>query len=211
MTVASPESRAEPPLVARLDRYFSVVENIFNAIAGIAIMFLMFFAVYQVLGRKVFNAPIFGYIDWVEQIMILFAFLGAAYCQRLGGHVRMELFITNFRGRLLWLVEVFGVVVGLAIISVLIPTSIDHFARAWDLGDSTINAELPIWPAKLLIPVAFTALWIRLVLQLIGYFRLLINPRLMPSAVPLIASVEEEAAKEIQDALGGEAKGEGSK
>jgi len=207
MTATSQDPRVQPPLVARFDRYFSYVENTFNAIAGASIMFLMFFAVYQVLGRKVFNAPIFGYIDWVEQIMILFAFIGVAYCQRLGGHVRMELFITNFRGRLLWGVEVFGILVGLLIISVLIPTSIDHFARAWELGDSTINAELPIWPAKLLIPIAFIALWLRLVLQLVGYARLFIRPQLAPVAVPLIASVEEEAAKEIEDALGGEREG----
>ena len=149
MTVASPESRAEPPLVARLDRYFSVVENTFNAIAGIAIMFLMFFAVYQVLGRKIFNAPIFGYIDWVEQIMILFAFVGVAYCQRLGGHVRMEILISQLRGRTLWIAEALATVVGLIIVTILVYYGYDHFMRAYEYGDSTIDAEYPLWPSKL--------------------------------------------------------------
>ena len=92
----------------------------FNILSALSILALMFFAVVQVVGRKVFNAPIFGYIDWVEQVMVIFAFIGVAYCQREGGHVRMELLIRNFRKRLLWLVEVIGISIGLFIIGILI-------------------------------------------------------------------------------------------
>ena len=180
------------------------LEDLLNAVSATSIIVLMLLAVIQVVGRKVFNAPIFGYIDWVEQIMVLFAFIGVAYCQREGGHVRMELVITNFRHRLLWLVEVIGIVIGLFIIGILIFTSFDHFLRAYEIGDSTINAELPVWPAKLVIPIAFTSLWLRLFLQLFGYFRLLLNPGSEVLEVPVIMRVAEEAKKEIQDALGEE-------
>ena len=177
------------------------LEDLLNAVSATSIIVLMLLAVIQVVGRKVFNAPIFGYIDWVEQIMVLFAFIGVAYCQREGGHVRMELVITNFRHRLLWLVEVIGIVIGLFIIGILIFTSFDHFLRAYEIGDSTINAELPVWPAKLVIPIAFASLWLRLFLQLFGYFRLLLNPGSEVLEVPVIMRVAEEAKKEIQDAL----------
>ena len=180
------------------------LEDLLNAVSATSIIVLMLLAVIQVVGRKVFNAPIFGYIDWVEQIMVLFAFIGVAYCQREGGHVRMELVITNFRHRLLWLGEVIGIVIGLFIIGILIFTSFDHFLRAYEIGDSTINAELPVWPAKLVIPIAFASLWMRLFLQLFGYFRLLLNPGSEVLEVPVIMRVAEEAKKEIQDALGEE-------
>jgi TRAP-type C4-dicarboxylate transport system permease small subunit len=188
--------------VAKIGNLYGKLENALNAAAGISIMVLMFFAVVQVVGRKVFNLPIFGYIDWVEQIMIVFAFVGIAYCQRSGGHVRMELVISHFRGRLLWFVEILGILVALFIVSALIPGSFEHFNRAIELGDSSINADLPIWPAKLIIPIAFVTLWLRLLLQLFGYLRLFIDPSLRPEAVPVIMRVEEEAAKEIQDAFG---------
>ena len=100
-------------------RLYAHVENLLNAVSALSITVLMLFAVVQVVGRKIFNAPIFGYIDWVEQIMVLFAFIGVAYCQREGGHVRMELIISGFRRRLLWLVEVVGVIIGLFIIGVI--------------------------------------------------------------------------------------------
>lgn len=206
MTMETPRNGRQRPAITTFDRWYGYIEDALNVVAAGSIMVLMVMAVIQVVGRKVFNAPIFGYIDWVEQIMILFAFIGVAYCQRHGGHVRMELIISNFRGRVLWAVEIFGVLIGLFIIGILIPTSFDHFLRAWELGDSTINAELPLWPAKLVIPVALTSLWLRLLLQLAGYLRLLFDPRLKPEAVPVILGVEEEAAKEIHDAFGDEAK-----
>ncbi|MEO0762938.1 MAG: hypothetical protein AAFZ09_14235, partial [Pseudomonadota bacterium] len=37
----------------------------------------------------------------------------------------------------------------------------EHFLRAWDIGDSTIDIELPIWPSKLLVPFAFGILTFR--------------------------------------------------
>ena len=121
----------------------------------------------------------------------------------------MELIISTFRGRLLWLLELLGIFIGLFIIGILIFTSFDHFLRAYELGDSTINAEvfgepLPVWPAKLVIPIAFTSLWLRLFLQLFGYLRMLINPRRKVLEVPVILRISEEAQKEIQDALGEE-------
>ena len=174
----------------------------FNILSALSILVLMFFAVVQVVGRKVFNAPIFGYIDWVEQVMVIFAFIGVAYCQREGGHVRMELLIRNFRKRLLWLVEVIGVSIGLFIIGILIFTSFDHFLRAYEIGDSTINADLPVWPAKLIIPIAFASLWFRLLLHFVGYFRLFLNPNQAVSEVPIILGISQEAEKEIEDALG---------
>ena len=174
----------------------------FNILSSLSILVLMFFAVVQVVGRKVFNAPIFGYIDWVEQVMVIFAFIGVAYCQREGGHVRMELLIRNFRKRLLWLVEVIGISIGLFIIGILIFTSFDHFLRAYEIGDSTINADLPVWPAKLIIPIAFASLWFRLLLHFVGYFRLFLNPNRAVSEVPIILGISQEAEKEIEDALG---------
>ncbi len=80
-----------------MSRGYGVLENVFNTLSALSIVVLMLFAVVQVVGRKVFNAPIFGYIDWVEQVMVIFAFLGVAYCQREGGHVRMHLLVRNFR------------------------------------------------------------------------------------------------------------------
>jgi C4-dicarboxylate transporter, DctQ subunit len=162
----------------------------------------MLLGVWQVLGRTLFSAPVRGYIDFVELSMATFAFLGIAYCQRLGGHVRMEMLLKAMRGRPLWAAEIFGTLVALVVVAVLIWYGWGHFLRAYQLGDSTIDTQLPVWPSKLAVPVAFALLWLRLWVQLAGYVRLAIDPRRSPLAVPTVLSVEEQARHEIKETKG---------
>jgi C4-dicarboxylate transporter, DctQ subunit len=159
----------------------------------------MFLGIAQVVGRTLLNRPISGYIDFVELSMATFAFLGIAYCQREGGHVRMDMFVKMAKGRLHFGMELFATVLALVIITVLIWYGFDHFLRAWRFGDSTIDAELPVWPSKLLVPIAFSLLWLRLVVQLAGFARLLKWPDAAPVAVPVILSAEDIAAREIEE------------
>jgi TRAP-type C4-dicarboxylate transport system permease small subunit len=201
---------ADAPVLSALDRRLGSVETGFNLVAALAIFALMLLGVWQVLGRTLFNAPVRGYIDFVELSVSTFAFLGIAYCQRLGGHVRMEMILKPMRGRLLWGTEIFGTLVALAVVAVLIWYGWGHFLRAFQVGDSTIDAELPVWPSKLAVPVAFFLLWLRLWLQFFGYLRLAIDPRRRPVAVTTALSVEELAAHEIAESTGAveRAKGE---
>lgn len=193
---------ADAPLLSAFDRRLGSVETGFNLFASFCIFALMLLGVWQVLGRTLFNAPVRGYIDFVELAMTTFAFLGIAYCQRLGGHVRMEMLLKPMRGRLLWSTEIFGTVVALVVIAVLIWYGWGHFLRAYELGDSTIDTQLPVWPSKLAVPVAFSLLWLRLWVQLAGYLRLAIDPRRRPVAVTTVLTVEEQAAHEIDESIG---------
>ena len=185
--------------------WLTKLEDATNWAASATVMALMFLAVYQIVGRTLFNVPVFGYIDVIEQFMVIFAFAGVAFCMREGGHIRMELIIGRLgRGRVYWLAEALAVLVGMIVIGVLVPVSYQHFMRAFEYGDSTINVGLVVWPAKLLIPVAFSLLFIRMLVQLLGYLRMARDPSRTPLAIPLIQQVEDEAAREISEALGGE-------
>lgn len=180
------------------DRLLFRVETVFNLIAAFSILFLMFLAVAQIAGRTL-GFPIWGYLDFVEQAMAVFAFLGIAYCQRLGGHVRMDMMLRGLSGRALWLAEAVTILISLILVGVLIVYAYDHFLRAFVQGDSTIDANFPVWPSKLLVPVAFSLLFLRLALQLACYVRLVIWPDARPIGVPLIESVEQQAKREIDD------------
>jgi len=195
--------RDDAPRLRSADHWLARIEDGFTMVAALCIFALMFLGIAQVLGRQLFDRPVAGYIDLVELSMATFAFLGIAYCQREGGHVRMDLFVKMARGRLHWLFEFFGVVVALVLIGVLIYYGWDHFMRAYDSGDSTIDMELPVWPSKLLVPLSFSLLFLRLLLQLIGYVRLLRNPQAEPLAVARMLSVEELARREIEESTGG--------
>lgn len=184
------------------DRWLRPVEDALNMVAALAIFALMFLGVAQIALRKFFNAPIVGYIDLVELSMATFAFLGAAYCQRLGDHIRMEILIGMLKGRALWWAEFLGTLAALIMVGVLVWFGWEHFLRSFLIGDTTIDAEYPVWPSKLLVPVAFAVWWLRLLLQLFGFLRLARHPEAEPVAVPLMMDAAAHAREEIREAFG---------
>ena len=190
---------AAAPTLSRFHLLLGRVETFFNLIAAVFIFGLMLLGVAQVLGRQLFHMPVPGYIDFVEISISSFAFLGIAYCQRVGTHVRMELFLNMAKGRLHFAMETVSTLAALFIIGVLIWYSYEHFLRAYELGDSTIDAELPVWPSKLAVPVSFALLWLRLLVQLVGFTRLWMDPQTEPVAVPRAMTAEELAARELED------------
>jgi TRAP-type C4-dicarboxylate transport system permease small subunit len=183
-------------MINYFDKSLTKFENFLTAFSAFAIFFLMITATVQIVSRKLLNLPIPGYIDFAEQSIAIFAFIGIAYCQRLGGHVRMEIFLSALKGRSKWIAEAIQTAATIFIIVILTYYSFKHFQRAWVIGDSTIDIQLPTWPSKLMIPIAFAALALRLTIQFAGYVRLIINPNLEPIGVPLIVDVANQAKQE---------------
>jgi TRAP-type C4-dicarboxylate transport system permease small subunit len=184
------------------DRLFFKLESLLNFVGGAVIFLLVFLATANVLGRWLFSLPIDGYVDWVEQAMAFMAFLGIAYTMRLGGHIRMDIMVGHLHGRLLWTVELVSVCLMLMVTLVLIYGSYLHFWRAYDIGDSSLDINLPTWPAKFVVPLALTVLACRLLLQIWGYARAIKEGGDSPVAVPLIESAADVAAKEAEAVIG---------
>ena len=207
MSPDRPTTRDRSPfarLLGAADEGFFKLESGLNLIAALVILAVMFIGVFQVFGRKLINLPVPGYVDVIEFVMTVFAFLSIAYTQRLGGHVRMEIILKRFRGRALWVVEALGTLTVIGIVAILAWYGYEHFLRAWTIGDSTIDIEIPLWPSKLLVPVAFAVLLVRLFIQLLGFLRLSAHPEAEPVGIPLIESVDEQAQHEIETGLAGE-------
>lgn len=193
--------------LSRTDRGLLRIERVLAVIAGIAVFSLMLLAVVSVSGRNALNMPLPGYVDWIEQIMPLIAFLGIAYTQRDGGHIRMDIVVGRLKGRALWLAEFITTLVALILMGFLIWGTWAHFDRSFDWNaplwsrDSTIDIALPLWPAKLLAPVAFSILSLRLLIQLIGFGKGIVYGG-EPVAVPLVRSVADQAAEEAAHVSG---------
>ncbi len=189
-------------LLSTLDRYLHNLERFMALLSGLAVFSLMFLAAYSVAGRKFFASPLPGYVDWIEILMPLMAIMGISYVQRDGGHIRMDILIGQLKGRALWAAELLSVLLIFGLILMLLWGSWAHFDRSFDMSrpmwsrDSTIDIGLPIWPSKLVVPVAFFVLCLRLLLQIWGYGRALVLGLDAPVAVPLSMTVEEQARAE---------------
>ena len=162
----------------------------------------MLLAVVSVVGRHFFNMPLPGYVDWIEQVMPLIAFMGIAYTQRNGGHIRMDMLVAQLNGRALWLFEWLTSLCVLVLILLLIWGSWAHFSRSFDFSvpwwsrDSSMDIALPLWPAKLVVPLAFSVLALRLMIQLWAFGVAFVTNASIPVAVPLVLDAAAQAASE---------------
>lgn len=191
-------------LLSKLDRALLPIERFCAYLSGFAIFSLMFLAAYSVSGRKFFGSPLQGYVDIIEVLMPLIAIMGVSYVQRDGTHIRMDMLVGALKGRALWLFELTTVLLMLVLMLALTWGAWEHFERSFDCArplcskDSTTDIYLPWWPAKLVVPIAFGVLVLRLILQAWGYARALVLGLETPAAVPLSLTVEEQAMAEAK-------------
>lgn len=200
--------REDASAVSRADRAVYRLESALTLGAGLLILAVMLLSVVNILGRKLFDLPVPGFVDWMVTAVPLIAFLGIAACQRGGGHIRMDILVGQLKGRGLWLFELTSVVLMLALTVVLIWGSWLHFERSFDWNaplysrDSTIDINLPVWPVKLVVPLMLGLLALRLGLQVWAYWLALKSGEARPVAVPLIESAAEQAAAEAETVSG---------
>ena len=174
-------------LLGVFDRVYSRLEDFFNIIAGAFIFLTMVFVVSEVVLRTAFNSSIFGFVDAVELAMGVFGFLSAAYCQRLGSHIRMDFVLAKMHGSVRWGAEALACLIALVVVAVLVESTWAHFMRGYEGGDTTSSANFLTWPSRLMAPMGLAALWVRLFMQFLGFIRLAAHPDAQPVATPPMA------------------------
>ncbi len=189
-------------ILITVDRIWSRVENACAALAGVLIGLAMVLTVVEVISRKILNFPLPGIVDVFELGMAAIAFFGVSQCQRVGGHVRMEMLVRRLQGRTLWAVEALMSTLALAFIGAVALASIDAVERAYLVQDSTMDLLLPVWPAKVCVAIALAILTVRLFLEAVDGLRLAIHPTAEPVTASRVASVADHAREEIEEALG---------
>lgn len=194
-------------LISRADQLLNKIEGKLALLSGLAVFSLMLLAVVSVSGRHMINQPLPGYVDWIEQAMPLIAFMGVAYTQRDGGHIRMDIIVSHLRGRALWTVEFITVLMIFLVMLLITWGSWAHFVRSFDFAapmwsrDSSMDIALPLWPAKLMAPIAFGVLALRCIVQMCAYGKAIINNETSPAGVPFVEDAATQAAKEADTVL----------
>ena len=156
-----------------LDRWQSVVEDVFSTVGGIIIVALIAMGVTEIAGRYFRIGAIPGRTEISDMIMGALVFCGLAYTQRIGGHIMMDLFVNRvLKGRSYWLNEFFNTVLALAGYSIITIYSLKNTISAYQVGYSTGYLLWPTWPFMVFVPIGSFLLCIRFVLQLHRYMAL---------------------------------------
>ncbi len=171
-------------LLFTTDSILFKMEHYLNLLGGIAIFGALLLGVLHVSLRFFLNTQVSGYVDWMEQFMVVFGFLGLAYAQRTDGHIRMDIVVKKMKGRLLYGVECISTIFALTLMFVLTIGAYKHFERSFVRGDSTLDIEIQLWYAKILVVISFVFIFLRLLVQTIAFARLFFHPEAPPIGIP---------------------------
>ncbi len=147
---------------------FERVEE-FLLVASLVIMVLLIFG--QVVGRKVFeSAP-----SWTEEmaryIHIFQVWIGASYAVKTRQHIRVEAFVTRFKGVPRKIVESISIVIWFAIALFLAIFGTQLVISSITYGQVTPAMQVPMWIPFLAIPLGGTGMAIRLIQQIFAVWR----------------------------------------
>jgi len=146
------------------------IEDWLNLTSVFIIMFLMFFATTEIVGRYLFNSPVPGHVEIVELIMAGVVFFGIAYTERVGGHVRMELFVTRvLKGRGYHIAEAITAALSLFVYILILIYTFKASVFAFQMGDNTAYLYWPTWPSKFAVPLGSFFLCIRFLIEIIQH------------------------------------------
>ena len=122
----------------------------------------------DVIRRYVFNNPIQGAGEVMTLMLGAVAFLSFSYVQLKRGHITVSLLSERLGGKKAILLDTIFLTIML-ILSVIIGFYGGKSAlAAWQAGDTTYGiAELPLGPARLVVPLGFGLLSLRIFRQLI--------------------------------------------
>jgi TRAP-type C4-dicarboxylate transport system permease small subunit len=115
---------------------------------------MMFHITADVFGRDIFSKPIPGAYEISEMLMVLVVFLGLAYTQADGGHIRVELVLRFFpvRGRII--AEIFAHFVFLVVFAFFVWEGARQALISWHEREFLAGLiNVPRYPARWAIPV----------------------------------------------------------
>ncbi|MFC1907115.1 TRAP transporter small permease [Chloroflexota bacterium] len=151
------------------ERHVSIIETWLNYSGVALIMLLMFFTTAEVASRYLLNRPFMGNLDITEMIMVVIVFFGAAYTQRFGSHITVDMFVKMLRGRLYHTFKSLGMALSLMVFAVIAIYGFKGSLEAWAYGDVTASILWPRWPTRLCLAIGSLLLCTRCAIQMLQH------------------------------------------
>jgi len=136
-------------------------------VGAVAMLFIMFLTVADVIGRSFFTWPITGTYELSRYFLVVTVLLGIAYAQQTGQHVAVDYFVSKLPVRVHFIFEVISTSLGLVFFALVT-------WQGWEGGWNSVQAKsvsdtlhIPLYPFEFLIAVGAFFLCIELLLKLV--------------------------------------------
>jgi TRAP-type C4-dicarboxylate transport system permease small subunit len=144
------------------------VSGAFELVAAVGVLGLMLFTVTHVLLRTTGGRGIAGGVEIIEVTLVIVVFLGLAYAQRTDVHVSTTVVTERLPRRLSLTLECVGMLVALLLIAWMTYETAKRGIDAWQAGERRVGLrDVPVWPARLIVPIGLSALALEMLATLL--------------------------------------------
>jgi len=157
----------------RLSKAFDAVENACLYVSAACAGLIMVMVSADAMGRYLFNKPIKGVTEFVEEyLMAMMIFLALSATNRSGYHLKVELLEKHFPRRVKAVLNPVIELVGLGILLLIMVASWDSFLRAAETGELSVGmVAYPLAPAYFFVPFGCALICIRMLRHLVALIR----------------------------------------
>jgi TRAP-type C4-dicarboxylate transport system permease small subunit len=147
-------------------RPIRLVANGLAVLAGMAVVALMLLTVVDVFKRKFFGQGLTFAPEVTEIALVATVFLGMMAAQFAGAHVRTPVVTQRLRGRWQPGARLLGLVIAVGLVAWTTVVTLDYGLESWRTGEFRFGlARVPVWPAKLAIPIGMAGLTLALLVE----------------------------------------------
>lgn len=145
------------------------IERFLNHVAGSMILIgMMLLVTSDVIARFLFNRPIHGVTEITEFMMVGLLYFTLAHTQARKAHINVEILTSRLSPRARLVPEVITYFLGLLVFALITWQGVKSAADAWKIQEVTFGLiELPLFPAKVLVPIGSFVLCLRFILDIL--------------------------------------------
>lgn len=148
-------------------RAVHALSTTFGVIAAVLIVVIMLSTAADVAVRQVTGASIPGVVEYSEVLMVGLIFLGLAYAQRARAHIGVDLVTERMPVRVAHVVRAVGLALAFVVLAVMAYETLQVALRSFESREFRFGlVQVPIWPARMIIPIGLVALLLELAISL---------------------------------------------
>jgi TRAP-type C4-dicarboxylate transport system permease small subunit len=156
-------SRAQP------GRWLGRLVNASAMGSSTVVLFLMCLVVADVTGRYVFNNPVPMTYEIGSFMLVFIVFLGMAYTQRMGSHIRVEFLTLRLSKKARAVLDLLSYTLGILVYAAIFYQGFRWAYEGFRVGDYTPGlVAIPRWPSMFVVPfgalllcLQFSGDWVR--------------------------------------------------
>lgn len=144
----------------------SHLNKVVSIIASLPFIIIMLITVYEVIVRYVFNAPTVWTLEISQYLMLIGAFLAAAYTLEVGGHIKVDFLVERLSPGKRRIVNIISSLLGIIFFAALVwkSTELAWFTFKFGLRSMTMLA-VPLFPIYVIMPIGSFLLLLQGIVQ----------------------------------------------